>query len=149
LARDGLSRAGKIGGEKTMSDTGGKSYNETAAFGTDLDLSGEREIEAVRAAKRDGSIEEAEGFGTAGPSSVIGEHVADGVALARDGLSRAGKRAATTASNMSGEVGNLVRSRASEVAGEAKTMASQLVEAKPVHLILGAAFVGYLFGRFG
>ena len=119
-----------------MADLTGKSYNETAPRGAEVDLTEQRALEAVRAAKRDGTLGEAYG------SDSLGERIGDGVATARETIRG-------TASNLYGEATSMVRGRAGEVAAESRAMLDRWVDQRPVQLVLGAALVGFLFGKFG
>jgi hypothetical protein len=120
-----------------MADMSGKSYNQTQGPNAEVDVTEDREIEAVRAARRDGTL----GEETAGASG-LGERVAAKASDMTAGLK-------SRASDLYDEAATLAGQRAGEVTREAKTMIGDLVESRPVHLVLGAALVGYLFGRFG
>ena len=126
-----------------MADMGGKSYNETAPLGAKVDLTDERELEAVRAAKQDGTIGEAYGSGSVRERvAEAGERVAQGVATASTAVRE-------KASGLYDEAAALVRGRSAEVVGETKLSFAQLVEHRPLQLVAGAALIGFLFGRFG
>src|SRR5262245_58144576 len=119
-----------------MTDMTGKSYNETAPLGAEVDATNERELEAVRAARRDGTLGEAQGSGT------VGERVAETVTNARE-------RVAEAASGLYAGAKGLVRGRAGEVGTETRMTMTRLVEERPLTLFLGAALAGFLLGRFG
>ena len=122
-----------------MADMSGKSYNETQGAKAKVDVTDQKELEAVRAARLDGTLgEEPLASGGSGLGERVAAHASD---LAAGVKSRA--------SDLYDEAATLAGQRAGEVTREARTMISELVETKPVHLVLGAALAGYLFGRFG
>jgi hypothetical protein len=122
-----------------MADMSGKSYNDTQGPNATVDVTDQKELEAVRAARRDGTLgEEAPATYGSGLGERVAAHASD---LAAGVKSRA--------SGLYDEAATLAGQRAGEVTREARTMISELVETKPVHLVLGAALAGYLFGRFG
>ena len=122
-----------------MADMSGKSYNETQGPNAKVDVTDQKDLEAVRAARRDGTLgEEPLPTGGSGLGERVSAHASD---LASGVKSRA--------SGLYDEAATLAGQRAGEVTREARTMIRDLVESKPVHLVLGATLVGYLFGRFG
>jgi hypothetical protein len=119
-----------------MSSTGGKSYNETAPFGADIDLTDERQLEAVRTMKRDGSLEQVEEPGTLG-ERVTGK-ISDAAATARE-----------TASELYDEAREMTRGRIDDVTQGARSSVEDIIERRPLQVLLGAAAAGFLLGRFG
>ena len=119
-----------------MADLTGKSYNETAPRGAEVDLTEQRALEAVRAAKRDGTLGEAYG------SDSLGERIGDGVATR---ARRSGARHPTSTARRP----RWFAAAPDEVAAESRAMLDRWVDQRPVQLVLGAALVGFLFGKFG
>jgi hypothetical protein len=119
-----------------MSSTGGKSYNETAPLGADIDATDERQLEAVRTMKRDGSLEEAEGSGT------LGERVSSRVSDAAEAVRE-------TASSLYDDAREITRERVGAVTQGARSSVGDVVERRPLQILLGVAAAGFLLGRFG
>ena len=119
-----------------MSSTGGKSYNETAPPGSDIDATNEHQIEAVRTMKRDGSLDEVQGSGS------LGERVSSTVSDAADSVRQ-------TASELYDEAREMTRGRIDDVTHGARSSVDDIVRRRPLGALLGVAAVSFLLGRFG
>jgi hypothetical protein len=120
----------------TMSSTGGKSYNETAPLGAEVDVTDERQLEAVRSMRRDGTLEQAQDSDSLGTR--LSESISDAVGSVQE-----------TASDLYGEARDMASGRVDAVAQGARSSAQDVIDRRPLQVLLGAAAVGFLLGRFG
>jgi uncharacterized protein YjbJ (UPF0337 family) len=130
-----------------MADMGGKSYKDTAPLGAAVDLSGEKELEAIRTMKQEGSLDASSGDAT------LRSQLSEGAAQVTDELrERAGELyddALRRAGGLYDEAVERAGAVASDAADEARSRFDRLVEERPVQLLLGVGLMGYFLGRFG